>query len=228
MATAENPNPPPISIIEKHGLTEISVHCHVEYSQEQLARINSKLHEAGQTTIPNRRHRLRWATPGETERYWEFRIEAYTIADQERHSRSLHFLVDSHRLIRGVPTAQLRSARTIRRIRTLVEALSQEELTSQFDCNLTWHSSPETSILPNVLPLNSRFPENSIIQEISGVIGRSTDGTVNFVVDRISTEPMRFHIWLGFQYQQALTPKILTQTIDHGSSMLEKINLWEN
>ena len=110
----------------------------------------------------------------------------------------------------------------------MVEALSQEKLAPRFDCSLIWHSSPRAWLLPEILPLNTRFPEGSVIQEISGVAGGSIDGTVKFVVDRISTEPTMFHVWLVFQYQQTLTPEILTQAISHGSSMLENINMWEN
>lgn len=228
MGTSGIPNLPPIDIIERHGLTEVQVHCDVQFSEEQLASINTNLHEMGQPPIRNRKRRLRWATSREDGGYWEFHIETYTIADKQENSPTLHLQVGAHKLIRDVPTVHLRSTRTSWRIKTLVETLSQEKLASRFDCSLIWHSLPRAWLLPEILPLNARFPEGSVIQEISGVAGGSIDGTVKFVVDRISTNPIMFHVWLAFQYQQALTPKILTQVVSHGSSMLENINMWEN
>ena len=79
MATAGSPNPPPIHVTEEHGLTEIHVHCDIELSDAQFARITSSLRDAGLSPIESRRGQLRWATPSEDGGFWEFRIELYTL-----------------------------------------------------------------------------------------------------------------------------------------------------
>ena len=228
MAAAGNPNAPPIDILEKHGLTEAHVHCDIEFPLEQLERVNAKLRESGQPPFQNRKRQLRWATPGETGDYWEFQLEAYILAEGEEHPPTLHLLIRGHQSIRGLPRPHLRSTRTIEKIRSLVEVLSHESLTTKFDCDLTWHSSAELMLLPDVLPLNPRFPDDSVIQEISGVIGRSADGTTRFIVDRSSTEPVMFHVSLNFQHEAAFTPNIVAQAVYHGSEILEKMNMWGN
>ena len=223
MATAGSSNPPPIQVKEERGLTEIQVHCDIEVSDEQLANINSRLQCSGLPPIESRRRRLRWAIPGDDGGFWEFRIELYIL---EREPRSLHFMINGDKL-RTTPSAHRRSRRTVQRASALANALFREEVKTDVDCSATWHSSPDSWLLPNVLPLNPPFPENSVIQEISGVIGGSTDGTVRFLVDRASTDPMLFHVWLGFKHELLLSPKVMVEAIDQGVSILEDINLWE-
>ena len=226
MATAGSSNPPPIQVTEEPGLTDIQVHCDLKLSNAQFARINSRLQDAGLPTIESRRRQLRWATPGEDGGFWEFRLDLYTLAGRERESLSLHFMVVGDKVVRTKPTAYRRSRRTIDRISALVAALFQEDLKAELDCSMTWHSSPDSWLLPLVLPMNPRFPEDSVIQEISGVIGGSADGSVKFVVDRVATDPMMFHIWLGFKHELPLSPKVMVEAIAQGVSMLEDINLW--
>ena len=227
MATAGGPNPPPLHVIEEHGLTEISVHCDVALSEAQLGRINSSLHEAGIPAVGNRKRQLRWATPGEGGGFWEFRIELYTLSERSGESPSMHVMMVGDKVVRREPSAHMRSLRTVEKIRTLVGTLFQEQLAAEFDCSMTWHSSPDSSILPRVLPLTPDFPEESPIQEISGVIGGSADGEVSFLVDKVGTNPMTFHIWLAFKRDLTLSQKVMTEAINQGISMLENINLWE-
>ena len=227
MATAGGPNPPPIHVIEEHGLTEISVHCDVALSEAQLGRINSSLQEAGLPPVGNRKRRLRWATPGEGGGFWEFRIELFTLSERSDESLSMHFMMVGDKVARREPTAYRRSRGTVERIRALVDSLFQEQLTAESECSMTWHSSPESWLLPMVLPLNPDFPEESTIQEISGVVGGSTDGAVKFVVDRVGTDPMTFHVWLAFKRDLTLSQKVMVEAISQGISMLEDINLWE-
>ena len=92
---------------------------------------------------------------------------------------------------------------------------------------MTWHSSPDSWLLPQVLPLTPDFPEGSSIQEISGVTGGSTDGTVKFLVDKVGTDPMTFHVWLAFKRHLTLSQKVMTEAISQGISMLENISMWE-
>ena len=227
MATVGGPNPPPIHITEEHGLTEAQVHCDLDISETQLASINSSLQGAGLPPIRSRRRELRWAIPGDEGGFWEFRIGLYTLSGRGEESPSLHILMACNKSVRTEPTAYRRSHRTVERIRTLVDALFQEDLKAELDCSMTWHSSPDSWLLPLVLPLNPSFPEESIIQEISGVIGGSTDGNVKFVVDRVTVDPMMFHIWLGSKHELSLTPQVMVKTIAQGVSILEDISMWE-
>ena len=184
MATAGSPNPPPIYITEEHGLTEFQVHCDLDLSDEQLESINSSLGVAGIPSISNRRRQLRWATPSESGGFWEFRIELYRLSGRDRESQPLHIMMVGDKVVRTEPTAYRRSRRSAERIMAVVDALSQEYLKMELDCSLTWHSSSDSWPLPIVLPLNPQFPVGSAIQEITGVIGGSTDDAVKFVVDR--------------------------------------------
>ena len=227
MATAGGSTPPPVHIKEEHGLTEVHVHCDVELSEGQLARVNSRFQDAGLSPIQSKRRRLRWATRGEDGGFWEYRIELCTISDREKDSLSLHILMAGDKVVRMEPSAYRRSRRTVERIRTVVDALSQEHLRAEVDCSITWHSSSDSWLLPLVLPLNPRFPEKSVIQEISGVIGGSIDGAVQFVVDRAKTDPVLFHIWLAFKHELAISPTVMVEAIAQGVSMLGDINLWE-
>ena len=226
MATAENPSSPPVNVIGDHGLTAVSVHCDVELSEQRFANINENLIRLGHHPIRNRRRQFRWANRGQTGDFWEFHIETRNIADREAASPTFHFVLEGSKSINDLPSARLRSTRTTDKIKSLVEAISLEDLMPRFDCQLTWHPTSETRLLPDVLPSNPEFPENSVIQELSGVIGGSRDGSVKFVVERTPVEPTMFHIWLTFPFEGALTPIILTQVIEQGSSMLETINLW--
>ena len=228
MATAGSPNPPPVHITEEHGLTEAQVHCDLDLSEAQLASINSKLQSAGIPLIRDRKRELRWATPGEEGGFWDFRIELYTLPGRDEESRSLHILVVGNKASRTEPTLYRRSRRTVERIRALVNALFQENLKAEFDCNLTWHSSPDSWLLPLVLPLNPSFREESIIQEITGVIGGSSDGNVRFVVDRVAHDPMTFHVWLGSKHELSLSPQVVVEAVTKGASILQDINLWDN
>ena len=223
MATAGSSTPPPIQITEERGLTEIQVHCDLELSDALLGNINSKLQQAGLPLIGSRKRQFKWATPGEDGGFWEFRTELYTL---DREPRSLHFMLTGDKL-RTRPSAYQRSNRAVQRASVLTDALFQEDAKTELDCSGTWHVSPDSWLLPAVLPLNPHFPENSVIQEISGVIGGSTDGSVKFVVDRVATEPMMFHIWLGFKHELLLSPKVMVEAVDQGVSILEGIKLWE-
>ena len=227
MATAGGPNPPPIHVIEEHGLTEISVHCDVALSEAQLGRINSSLQEAGLPPVGNKKRQLRWATPGEGGGFWEFRIELYTLPERSGESPSMHVMMVGDKVVRREPSAHMRSRGTVEKIRTLVGTLFQEQLTAELDCSMTWHSSHDSWLLPMVLPLQPDFPEESTIQEISGVIGGSTDGEVKFIVDKVGTDPLAFHIWLAFKRHLTLSQKVMTEAISLGISMLENISLWE-
>ena len=227
MATAGGQNPPPFHVIEEHGLTEISVHCDVELSEAQLERINSSVQKAGLSPISNRRRQLRWATPGGDGGFWEFRIELNTLSGRSGDSLSLHLLMAGDKVVRREPTAYSRSRRTVERITALTDALFHEQLTAELDCSMTWHSSSDSWLLPLVLPLKPDFPEESPIQEISGVIGGSTDGAVKFVADRVGTDPMMFHVWLSFKRDLTLSKKVMVEAISRGISILEDINLWE-
>jgi hypothetical protein len=227
VATAGGPNPPPVHIIEEHDLTEIHIHCDVGLSETQLANINSSLQDGGLSPIRSRRRELKWAITGEGGGFWEFRIQMYTLSGRDEDSLLLHILIAGDKVVRTEPTAYRRSRRTVERIKTLVDALFQEELKAELDCNMTWHSSPDSWLLPIVLPLDPPFPEESVIQEISGVIGCSTDGNVKFVVDRVATDPMMFHIWLGFKHELPLSPNVMVEAIAQGIAMLEAINLWD-
>ena len=113
MATAGGPNPPPIHVIEEHGLTEISVHCDVALSEAQLGRINSNLQEAGLPPVGNRKRRLRWATPGEGGGFWEFRIELYTLSERSGESPSMHVIMVGDKVVRREPSAHMRSRGTV-------------------------------------------------------------------------------------------------------------------
>ena len=227
MATVGGPNSPPIYVIEERGLTEAQIHCDIELSRVQLESINSSLQDVGQSQIGSRKRQLRWATQVEAGVFWDFRTEFHTLSGRDRESPSLHFLLVGDKVVRTEPSAYRRSLRTVERVRTFLNALFQEKLEVEFDCSVTWHSSPESWLLPTVLPLDPRFPERCAIQEISGVIGGSTDGAVKFVVDRVATDPMMFHIWLGFKQELSLSPMILAEAAAQGASMLDDINLWE-
>ena len=227
MATVGGPTPPPVHITEEHGLTEIQVHCDVELSEARLANINRCLQDAELSPITSKRRQLRWATPGERDGFWDFRIELYTLSGRDGEAQALHIRLTSDKLVRTEPTAYRRSRRTIERVRALVDALFQEGLNPELDCSMTWHSSPDSWLLPRVLPINLDFLEDSIIQEISGVIGGSTDGSVKFVVDRVATDPMMFHVWLGFKHELPLSSNVMVEAIVQGVSMLENVNLWE-
>ena len=226
MATAGDPNPPPIHVIEGHGLTEISVHCDVVLSEAQLERINSGLQEAGLPTVSNRKRQLRWATPGEGGGFWEFRIELYTLSERSGESPLMHVMMAGDKMVRREPSARMRSRRTVEKIGKLVGTLFQEQLAAEFDCSMTWHSSHDSWLFPMVLPLQPDFPEESTIQEISGVIGGSTDGEVRFLVDKVGSDPLAFHIWLAFKHHLAFSQKVMAEAVSQGTSMLENISLW--
>ena len=226
MATPGTPAPPPIHITEEHGLTEVQVHCDIELSNAQLESIDSRLRGARIPSIDSRRRQLRWATPSEDSGFWEFRIEFYTLSGRDSETQPLHIMVVGNKVVRTEPTTYRRSRRTTERIRAVVDALSLEHLKEELDCSLTWHSSSDSWPLPLVLPLTPQFPEGSAIQEITGVIGGSSDDAVKFVVDRAGTDPMMFHIWLGFKYELTLSSKVIVEAIAQGVSMLEDINLW--
>ena len=226
MATAGASTPPPVHIKEEHGLTEVHVHCDVELSEGQLARINSRFQEAGQPPIQSKRRQLRWATREEGGSFWSYRIELGIISGGEEDSLSLHIVMVGDKAVHTEPPAHRRSRRTVERVRTVLDALSEERLRTEVDCRMTWHSSSDSWLFPLVLPLNPRFPEKSVIQEISGVIGGSTDGAVQFVVDRARIDPVLFHIWLGFNHELVISPTVMVEAIAYGVSMLEDINLW--
>ena len=80
---------------------------------------------------------------------------------------------------------------------------------------------------PTRTALNPHFPEESAIQEISGVIGGSVDRTVKFVVERVVNDPMMFHIWLGFKHELLISHNVMVEAITLGVSKLEHIGLWE-
>ena len=150
MATAEAPNPPPLKIIEEHGLVEIYLHCDFELSEAQFATITSKLQAASLPRIENRRRQLRWATPGDDGGFWEFRVELYALS-RDTDSPSLHLMVIGDK-VGTEPTPYRRSRRTVERIRSLVDALFAETLTAELDCSMTWHTSSDSWPLPRVLP----------------------------------------------------------------------------
>ena len=219
--------PIPIEIKEEHGVTEAQVHCDIELSDERLASINSNLQDVGLSPIESRRKRpLRCAIPGEEGGFWEFRIELYVLSGRNSESPSLHFLVVVNNLVRTEPIPHRRSRRTLENIKALVDAVFREGLEAELDCSVTWHPSTDLWPLPSLLPMKPRFPEDSVIQEISGVIGGSADGTVKFVVDRVATDPMLFHIWLGFKRELPLSSKVMVEVISQGVSMLEGIDMW--
>jgi hypothetical protein len=227
VATAGDLNPPPVHITEKHGLTEVQIHCDLDLSDAQLARINANLDSAGLSPIRDRRRELRWATLGEEGGFWDFRIELYTLSGRAEGPRPLHISMIGSKASRTEPTPYRRSRRTVERIRALVNALSQENLKAEFDCNLTWHSSPDSSLLPSVLPVNASFPEESVIQEITGVIGGNPDGNVRFVVDRVAHDPLMFHVWLGSKHELSLSPQVMVEAVTKGVSMMKDINVWD-
>ena len=228
MATAGGLISPPVHIKEEHGLTQVHIHCDVELSEGQLGRINSRFQDAGLPPVQSKRRQLRWATQGEGGGLWGYRIELCTILGKEKDSLLLHILMVGDKAVHTEPTAYRRSQRTVERIRTVVDALSQEHIRADVDCSITWHSSSDSWLLPRVLPLNPSFPEKSVIQEISGVIGGSADGAVQFVVDRAKTDPMLFHIWLAFKHELAISPTVMVEATAQGAAMLEDINVWRD
>ena len=222
-----NMNGDPLGITEKHGLTDVYVHCDLELSEARLAVLNGNLQKVEHRPVRNRRSQLRWATRSESEDYWEFLLETRTMTGAEESLR-FHLGVSGRNVAREVPKPHLRSRRTIAKVFSLVEVLSGADLTTRFDCHLTWHSSSENGLRPDMLPSSPAFPEDSVIRELTGVIGGSSDGNVKFVVDRVTTESETFHIWLGFQWEATFTAGLLVEAINRGSSMLEDINLWES
>ena len=227
MATVGALSPPPLPIIEQRGLTEIRVHCDVDLSEAQISSINSRLQGAGLSPITNRRRQLRWAITGEDGGFWEFRIELYILTGSDSPSPLLHIMVIADKAVRTEPTAYRRSRRTVERIRSLVDAVFKEDLTAELECNMTCHTSTDSWLLPHLLPLNPDFPEESAIEEITGVIGGSADGVVKFVVDRVATNPMMFHIWSAFKHELPLSQSVLVEAMGRGISMLESIGVWE-
>ena len=227
MASLGHSNVHPLGISEKHGLTDVYVHCDLEFSRSRFDSLNANLQKADHPPVRSRRRQLRWSHGLGSDEYWEFQLETRAMGGSQEPAR-LHLAVSSRKLPSGAPSAHLRSSRTISRADSFVRVLSAEELTGPFDCHLTWHSSGDAALRPDVLPFSPEFPGYSVIQELSGVIGGSADGNVKFVVDRTATEPRMFHIWLGFQWEATFGPELLVKSVVHGTSMLEAINLWEN
>ena len=226
MAVEESSSLPPIHIIDSRGVTMVSVHRDIELGESEFAILNSTLESAGMSPVRNRRSKLGWATSSQTGEFWEFEIELFTLSGRERASPQLHVMLVGNKAGRTEPTAYKRSRRTVNKVGSLVGALFSEGISGTFDCSVTLHSTSDSWLLPRILPVRPEFPEESAIQEISGLIGGSVDGLTKFVVDRVTTEPMMFHIWLGFKSELSLSRNVLVEAITQGVAMLEEINLW--
>ena len=222
----ENSNLPPIYVFDSRDVTEVSVHRDVELGESEFESLNSTLERAGISPIGSRRTKLTWATPTPTGEFWEFEIEFYTLPARERASPQLHLMLVSNKSTHTKPTAYKRSRRTVNKAGALVNVLFGEGFNGTFDCSVTLHSLSDSWLLPQVLPVRPGFTEESTIQEVTGVIGGSTDGLTKFVVDRVRNEPMMFHIWLSFKGELSLSRDILVEAIAQGVAMLEDINLW--
>ena len=222
----ENPNLAPIHIPDSRDVTEISVHRDVDLVESEFEALNSALTTAGVSPIGNRRTKLGWATPSQSGVYWEFEIELYTLPGREGTSLQLHMMLVGNKISHTTPTAYKRSRRALNRIRPLANVLFSEKISGAFDCAVTMHSTSDSWLLPMVLPVQPDFPEESAIQEVSGVIGGSVDGMTKFVVDRVRTDPMMFHVWLGFKTDLSFSQNILAEAATEGTAILEKINLW--
>lgn len=228
LTTAKNPNSPPIVIVEKYDLTGVQVHCDFDFSRRQLEDVNVRLHAEGFPSIQKRSRRVRWASQSDVGDYWDFYIESQTLGDDEESGPSVHFVLEASKPRMDVPIPYRRSRRVLNRAGTLIGALAQQSSAQQFDCQVTWHPAPDASFFSDVLPVGNAFPEGSVIEEISGVIGGSTDRTTKFMVDRVGSDPPLYHVWAAFPRLLTINPEILVEAASFGSSLLDDINVWEN
>ena len=224
MATAGNKLPSPITFSERYGIIYLSIHSDMSLSYEQLALVNSELFQSGNESIGTKKRKVSWAVAGESGIYWTFTLETNIVpTDEDNESTSLHFLLRGHRCTSELPSAYMRSRRIRARVQAVVDALSRERLRSDFLCSLAWHRESPEGPLTNLIPLLPDFPSDSVIQEISGVIGGSTDGAVKFVVDRASSTTWDYHVSLIFPSQQTLSSNTLDAITEQGASMMIKL-----